>query len=279
MPQQTRPAILIVEDDELMCDYMGRYLKKMGYDVYTTSNGLEGIAIFNIAGDHIHVVASDIVMPNMDGIEFCQSISATARHIFEFIFITGFAAVSLKAGRACPQVRVLNKPFHLRDFVNEIDRVMVRVIHKRKRLIEKTSGNINEKLDKILESIESRVIRDAEGLVRSESKTIIYGSGNTISIDNDFRSVKIVNNIIPGDFSTLETALSEIGISQNYIAELKIATELDCNVKGKRLIGENSERWLKRTLRSVGKGTTKVAGDIATSMLTKIISTYFGITA
>jgi two-component system cell cycle response regulator CpdR len=39
------------------------------------------------------------------------------------MFITGFAAVALKASRAAPQAKVLSKPFHLRDLVAEVDRL------------------------------------------------------------------------------------------------------------------------------------------------------------
>jgi two-component system cell cycle response regulator CpdR len=39
------------------------------------------------------------------------------------IFITGFAAVTLKASREAPQAKVLSKPFHLKDLVLEVQRV------------------------------------------------------------------------------------------------------------------------------------------------------------
>jgi len=39
------------------------------------------------------------------------------------MFITGFAAVTLRASREAPQARVLSKPFHLRDLVLEVQRV------------------------------------------------------------------------------------------------------------------------------------------------------------
>jgi two-component system cell cycle response regulator CpdR len=39
------------------------------------------------------------------------------------MFITGFAAVTLKANREAPSARVLSKPFHLRDLVLEVERV------------------------------------------------------------------------------------------------------------------------------------------------------------
>jgi len=39
------------------------------------------------------------------------------------MFITGFAAVTLRAGKQMPNARVLSKPFHLRDLVLEVDRL------------------------------------------------------------------------------------------------------------------------------------------------------------
>ena len=39
------------------------------------------------------------------------------------MFITGFAAVALKAGSTAPTAKVLSKPFHLRDLVAEVDRL------------------------------------------------------------------------------------------------------------------------------------------------------------
>jgi two-component system cell cycle response regulator CpdR len=39
------------------------------------------------------------------------------------MFITGFSAVTLRAGEALPQAKVLSKPFHLRDLVIEVDRM------------------------------------------------------------------------------------------------------------------------------------------------------------
>jgi two-component system cell cycle response regulator CpdR len=39
------------------------------------------------------------------------------------MFITGFAAVSMKANREAPRTKVLSKPFHLRDLVGEVERM------------------------------------------------------------------------------------------------------------------------------------------------------------
>ena len=68
------------------------------------------------------LLLSDIVMPEMDGIELAQRCSEVSPRT-KVMFITGFAAVSLKSNREVPQTKVLSKPFHLKDLVLEVERM------------------------------------------------------------------------------------------------------------------------------------------------------------
>ena len=68
------------------------------------------------------LLLTDIVMPEMDGIELAQRAAALAPTM-RIMFITGFAAVALKSGATPPNAKVLSKPFHLRDLVLEVDRM------------------------------------------------------------------------------------------------------------------------------------------------------------
>ena len=68
------------------------------------------------------LLLTDIVMPEMDGIELAQKAAQIAPDI-RVMFITGFAAVALKAGRKAPDAKVLSKPFHLKDLVAEVERM------------------------------------------------------------------------------------------------------------------------------------------------------------
>lgn len=79
-------------------------------------------AVPHIDGDRFDLLLTDIVMPEMDGIELAQHAAAVAPDM-RIMFITGFAAVTLKAGKAVPQAKVLSKPFHLRDLVLEVERM------------------------------------------------------------------------------------------------------------------------------------------------------------
>ena len=112
--------ILLAEDDQVMREYLTRALEKSGYAVTAVDRGTAALPL--IEAERFDLLLSDIVMPEMDGIELAQRAAEIAPDM-RIMFITGFAAVTLKAGKQVPQARVLSKPFHLRDLVLEVDRL------------------------------------------------------------------------------------------------------------------------------------------------------------
>jgi len=112
--------ILLAEDEEAMRSYLARALENAGYEVVAVDRGTAALPLLET--QHFDLLLSDIVMPEMDGIELaqrCADISPTTK----VMFITGFAAVTLKASREAPQAKVLSKPFHLKDLVLEVERI------------------------------------------------------------------------------------------------------------------------------------------------------------
>ena len=112
--------ILLAEDEEAMRTYLGRALENAGYEVDSVDRGT--LALPLLEESHYDLLLSDIVMPEMDGIELAQKCNAVSPQT-KVMFITGFAAVSLKASADQPRAKVLSKPFHLRDLVMEVERV------------------------------------------------------------------------------------------------------------------------------------------------------------
>ena len=112
--------ILLAEDEEAMRAYLHRALEKAGYEVVSVDRGTDALPL--LENEHFDLLLSDIVMPEMDGIELAQR-CAEVRPRTKVMFITGFAAVTLKAAKEAPQAKLLSKPFHLRDLVLEVERL------------------------------------------------------------------------------------------------------------------------------------------------------------
>ncbi|MES2492783.1 MAG: response regulator [Pseudomonadota bacterium] len=112
--------ILLAEDDEAMRTYLAKALNNAGYNVSAVDCGTAAVPL--LERERFDLLLSDIVMPEMDGIELAQRCAEISPDT-KVMFITGFAAVTLRASQEAPQAKVLSKPFHLKDLVLEVDRV------------------------------------------------------------------------------------------------------------------------------------------------------------
>ena len=114
------PKILLAEDDNDMRRFLARALTKAGYEVVSFDNGKA--AYDRLREEPFELLLTDIVMPEMDGIELARKATELDPEL-KVMFITGFAAVALQGGRTAPEAKLLSKPFHLKDLVMEVDRM------------------------------------------------------------------------------------------------------------------------------------------------------------
>jgi two-component system cell cycle response regulator CpdR len=114
--------ILLAEDDSSLRRFLTRALQRAGHEVAAVGRGSAALPLLN--QDPYDLLLTDIVMPGMDGIELAEEASKIVPGM-RVMFITGFAAVALnRKDESLTGVKVLSKPFHLRDLVEEIDRVL-----------------------------------------------------------------------------------------------------------------------------------------------------------
>jgi len=114
--------ILLAEDDTDMRRFLVKALQNAGFEVISYDNGLS--AYQRLREEPFELLLTDIVMPEMDGIELARRASEIDPDI-KIMFITGFAAVALNPDNAAPkEARILSKPFHLRELVNEVERLL-----------------------------------------------------------------------------------------------------------------------------------------------------------
>jgi two-component system cell cycle response regulator CpdR len=114
--------ILLAEDDNDMRRFLVKALQNAGHDVVAFDNGRS--AYERIREEPFTLLLTDIVMPEMDGIELARRATELDPDL-KVMFITGFAAVALSAqDRAPAGAKVLSKPVHLRDLVAEVEKMM-----------------------------------------------------------------------------------------------------------------------------------------------------------
>ncbi|MBI3453444.1 MAG: response regulator [Rhodospirillales bacterium] len=113
--------IILAEDDDAMRQFLSTALERAGHEVVSFPDGQTALAGL---ADHHDLLIADIVMPGLDGVELARRARARAPSL-RVMFITGFAAVVLDSEKPpLPGTAVLSKPFHLRDLVNHVERVL-----------------------------------------------------------------------------------------------------------------------------------------------------------
>lgn len=114
--------ILLAEDDQDMRRFLSKALRNAGYDVASFDNGVA--AYQRLREEPFELLLTDIMMPEMDGIELARKATELDPDI-KVMFITGFAAVALNPDSSAPrQAKVLSKPFHLKELVGEVQRLL-----------------------------------------------------------------------------------------------------------------------------------------------------------
>src|SRR6478736_9687584 len=114
--------ILLAEDDDSMRGFLVKALEKAKYDVVAFENGEDDYE--RLKSEPFTLLLTDIVMPKMDGIELARR-AAEIDPDLKVMFITGFAAVALNPDSKAPKdAKILSKPFHLRELVNEVEKML-----------------------------------------------------------------------------------------------------------------------------------------------------------
>ena len=84
-----RPTILLVDDEQVICDVVGDIISQMGYQAITAGSGEAALDLFRSHRDQIDLVIIDMVMPDMPGYQVIEAIRAMAPEI-KAILISGF---------------------------------------------------------------------------------------------------------------------------------------------------------------------------------------------
>jgi diguanylate cyclase (GGDEF)-like protein len=130
----TRPlGVLVVEDDREIRDMVTMMVKSMGYAVVTAANGKD--AFVRLREQPVDIVLLDLMMPEMDGFEFCQKVreDPTLRDLHIIITSARDALEDKVRGLELGAADYLTKPFSLTELQARI-KVGERIVRYQKTL-------------------------------------------------------------------------------------------------------------------------------------------------
>jgi PAS domain S-box-containing protein len=123
-PSSTLPrggeTILIVEDEPLVRGLTGRVLTAQGYSVLEASDGVEAIRVAQSHAGPIHLLATDVVMPRLGGLELSRILTGS-RPELRVMFMSGYTDQHVKETLSTmAKSDLLSKPFSVRTLTERV---------------------------------------------------------------------------------------------------------------------------------------------------------------
>ena len=140
--------ILVVEDNKDICEYIKSSFADI-YEVITAKNGKEG---WELAQSHIpNIIVSDIMMPEMDGIELCRLVkdNMLTSHIPVILLTAKDSLQEKEVGYAAGADSYLTKPFSAKLLHSRINNLL----EARKKIALQLTSNITPKQENIVSAL------------------------------------------------------------------------------------------------------------------------------
>ena len=116
--------MLVVEDDPLVLKMTARMLAGQGYTVLAAGTPAEAVRLAGEPGADIHVLLTDVVMPDMNGRHLAAKLLALYPHL-KHVFTSGYTSdVIAHHGLLDEDVHFLQKPFSVSDLAAKIREVL-----------------------------------------------------------------------------------------------------------------------------------------------------------
>jgi signal transduction histidine kinase len=117
-------TILVVEDEPAVRDLAKQVLARAGYGVMTASNGIDALNVCQKHSEKIHLVLTDVVMPEMGGRVFAEQVVKTRPDI-KILYMSGYTDDTIgNHGILDPGTHLIAKPFSLIDLKRKVREVL-----------------------------------------------------------------------------------------------------------------------------------------------------------
>jgi len=117
-------TILIAEDSETLLKLTQKMLESYGYKSLTSQNGHEAMEIFKGHDGPIHLLLTDVVMPDMNGRELAEQIQSESPKV-QVLYMSGYTDDTIsKHGVLYDDVEFIEKPFSTKDLGLKVREVL-----------------------------------------------------------------------------------------------------------------------------------------------------------
>jgi len=108
-------TILLVEDEQAVRQATAEYLSLQGYTVHEAKDGVDALAVAKNCNSDIHLVVTDVVMPNMSGGELAKELGRV-RPAARLLFVSGYAGKTVLDHKVVDlETNFLQKPYSLKQ--------------------------------------------------------------------------------------------------------------------------------------------------------------------
>jgi len=123
-------TILLVDDEDSIRDFLSEILEEKGYKVINASNGKKGLRKFKEFNDKIHLLISDIIMPEMSGPELVNELRKLQPDI-KALFISGNTDKNfIQEQSSNSNVNFLQKPFTYDSIISKVREILDNIMTK-----------------------------------------------------------------------------------------------------------------------------------------------------
>jgi len=116
-------TVLVVEDQDGIREIVKESLRRNGYKVLIAVDGNEALQMASSYADPIHLLITDLVMPNIGGRELAQRLTPL-RPRMKVLFMSGYSEHAADNDELDASATVLQKPFSLDALVRNVRRVL-----------------------------------------------------------------------------------------------------------------------------------------------------------
>ena len=119
-------TVLVVEDEDIVRELVCEVLEQQGYNVLCACDGIEALNLAAEFDGEIHLLVTDVIMPQMNGHELAAKLSALRRDM-KVLYVSGYSDTDIgDHGTLDPRFELLQKPFtpqtlarKIRDVIHE----------------------------------------------------------------------------------------------------------------------------------------------------------------